>query len=286
MNAIFTEIKSLFDFAGIHNFEHLPADDSACGKFAKLFREFNYYLGAAKVQGFTWKVLNYNFIDEDTGEVTEISLVLDKRTYVILLLRYKELFGGGESGGNEDTPYDLDGYLTTIKTDDIDADYMNSRFEKYKKVLSNGNPEEIEIVKTELHKSFASLTQEEQKYANLFLRDLETGDVVIEASKTLRDYINEYMENAKDDQIHRCAYLFGLDEQQLRKMMAIRIDETNIDEFGRFSTLKDTVDIEKASAYFEKINGCKLATPMVKIKLDKLLRDFIIKGGYDINNPE
>ncbi len=282
MNAIYTEIKSLFEFAGIANFEHLPTDSSACGKFAKLFREFNYYLGAAKVQGFTWKTLEYRFVDEETGEVKDIALLLDKRTYFILLLRYQELFGGGEGGGGEDCPYDLDGYLTTIKADNIDADYMNSRFEKYKKVLSNGDPAEIETVKTELHKSFASLTQDEQKYANIFLRDLETGDVVVEDGKTLRDYINEYMENAKNDQIHRLAIAFGLDEEMLRRMMSIRIDETNIDEFGRFTALKDTVDIPKASEYFEKINGRKLPTPMVKIKLDKLLREFIISGGYDI----
>ncbi len=282
MNAIYTEIKSVFEFAGIANFEHLPSDASACGKFAKLFREFNYYLGAAKVQGFTWKTLEYRFVDEETGEVNDIVLLLDNRTYFILLLRYQELFGGGEGGGGEDCPYDLDGYLTTIKVDNIDADYMNSRFEKYKKVLSNGDPAEIETVKTELHKSFASLTQDEQKYANIFLRDLETGDVVVEDGKTLRDYINEYMENAKNDQIHRCAIAFGLDEDMLRRMMSIRIDEANIDEFGRFTAMKDTVDISKASDYFEKKNGRKLPIPMVKIKLDKLLREFIISGGYDI----
>ena len=99
-------------------------------------------------------------------------------------------------------PYDIDGYITTIDTDDIDADYMNSRFEKYRKALSVGDPADVEKASQELHNTFASLTQEEQKFANIFLRDIETGDVIIEPGKSLRDYINEYMTRAKDDQIH------------------------------------------------------------------------------------
>ena len=47
---------------------------------------------------------------------------------------------------------------------------------------------------TDLHKSFAFLTQEEQKYANTFLHDVQTGDVKIVDGKTFRDYIFEYIE--------------------------------------------------------------------------------------------
>ena len=283
MNSDFSEIKSLFECGGVENFEHLPADRFACGKFAKLFRDFCYYLAAAKVQGFTWKKLCYDFIDEETGETKQITLLLDERTYQILLLRYKELFSAGDGeGSGGDCPYDLDGYLTTIRTDEIDADYMNSRFDKYKKTLSRGDPDEIQSVKTELHKSFASLTQEEQKFANLLLRDMETGDVKIDEGKTFRDYINEYMEQAKNDQIHRCATIFGLDENMLRRLMANHITEANIDEFGRFTVLKDTADISKAKDYFERAGGEMLITPKVKVKLDRLLRNFVLNGGFDI----
>ena len=46
---------------------------------------------------------------------------------------------------------------------------MNSRFEKYKKALSSGDPADADSAKEELHKTFATLSQEEQKYANIFL---------------------------------------------------------------------------------------------------------------------
>ena len=68
-------------------------------------------------------------------------------------------------------------HLTEINTGVIDAEYMNSRFTKYIKALQDG--EESEEVLNELHKSFATLTQEEQKYAKIFLRDVQRGDLTV-----------------------------------------------------------------------------------------------------------
>jgi type I restriction enzyme R subunit len=285
MNAAFTQIKNLFIQAGVPDFERLPCDIAERKQFAKLFKEFNEYLESAKVQGFVWNKLLYSFSDEKAGENRVVELILDEKTYLILTLRYKELFSEAGDGDSDDSPYDLTGYLTTIDTDEIDADYMNSRFEKYKKALFSENPAEAENAKAELHKTFASLTQEEQKYANIFLHDIESGDAAIEEGKTLRDYINEYVEKAKNDQIHRVASLLGLDEEMLRSMMALKIDESNINEYGRLDNLKATVDKVRAKAYFEAIENTKVAPPKVNIKVDKLLRDFIVSGGYEIPLP-
>ena len=101
----------------------------------------------------------------------------------------------------------------------------------------------------------------------------------------MRDYITEYMENAKNDQIHRLAILLGLDESMLRNMMALHITEDNINEYGRFDALKGTMDISKAKAYFESKEGHTIIPPMVHPKADKLLRSFILNGGYDIDLP-
>lgn len=107
---------------------------------------------------------------------------------MILAQRYKELSAASsDDPGSQDIdiPYDLVGYLTEIDTGVIDADYMNSRFDKYLKLIrQEGSSEEsIEQAKAELHKTFAALTQEEQKYANIFLHDIERGDVIAETEK-------------------------------------------------------------------------------------------------------
>ena len=283
INEIFDEISELFKNAGIENFEKLPEDKEVCKKFAKAFNGFNNYLEAAKIQGFKWDKLSYS--DEKNGKV--IDVLIDENTYLILVLRYKELFGGGGNVCSDDVPYDLEGYITEIDTGLIDSDYMNSRFDKYIKLLNveGITQEDLEQAKSELHKTFATLSQEEQKYANIFLHDIQRGDVEVDEGKTLRDYINKYLLRAKDDQIHRLSLAVGVDEKILRDIMSLRLNEANINEFGRYNELKKTVDKTKAKDYFEKIEGVKLIPPKVNIKVDNLLRDFIIRGGFDIKMP-
>ena len=288
MNYLYRQVKDLFEQAGIPDFIRLPSDISERKKFADLFRSFNEYLEAAKVQGFRWDKLVYENTDETKGELYRIEVEIDEKTYRVLALRYKELFtsgGGSESG---DLPYDIDGHLTEIDTDVIDAEYMNSRFDKYLKLLyqEGASAEIIKQAEEELHKTFATLSQEEQKFANIFLHDIQRGDVTPQAGKTLRDYITEYLTKAKNDQIHRIATVLGLNEKKLREIMGLRVTEVNINEFGRFDNLKATVDKQKARDYFERVEGMKLIPPKVNMKVDKLLRDFVISGGFDIVLPE
>lgn len=284
MNELYEDISELFSNAGIENFEKLPSDVSVCRKFAKDFKELNSYLEAAKIQGFKWEVSSYT--DDNTGD--SIEMAFDEKTYLVLVLRYKELSGGGGGGTGDDVPYDLVGYITEIDTGLIDADYMNSRFEKYLKLLNleGASAEAVEQAETELHKTFAMLSQEEQKYANIFLHDIQRGDVAITEGKTLRDYITEYLSKAKDDQIHRVAVALGVDEVKLRTIMSLRLNSTNINEFGRYDELKKTVNKAKAKEYFEKIEGTKIIPPKVNVKVDNLLREFILGGGFEIEMPE
>lgn len=283
MNELFDSIAELFSNAGVENFEKLPDDIAVCRKFAKEFNELNGYLEAAKIQGFRWDISSY--MDDDTGEVIDVTF--DEGTYLVLVLRYKELNGEGTDTDGDDIPYDLVGYITEIDTGRIDSDYMNSRFNKYIKLLSieGATKETIEQAENELHKTFAMLSQEEQKYANIFLHDIQRGDVNIAEGKTLRDYINEYLSKAKNDQIHRLTLAIGVDEEKLRNIMSLRLNETNINEFGRYEELKKTIDKVKAMEYFEKTEGIKLIPPKVNIKVDNLLRKFILSGGFDIKAP-
>lgn len=284
MNALYDSIFDLFRNAGIENFEKLPTDTTVCRKFAKEFNAFNEYLEAAKIQGFQWGISSY--VDETTGE--RIDVAIDENTYFILVLRYKELTGGDSgTGDRDDVPYDLVGYLVEIDTGLIDAAYMNSRFDKYLKLLNaEGTTQQaIEQAETELHKTFATLTQEEQKYANIFLHDIQRGDAVITEGKSFRDYINEYLSKAKNDQIHCLATVLGLNETMLRNIMRLRLSENNLNEFGRYDEVKRTVDKAKAKAYFEAIEGTKIIPPKVSVKVDKLLRDFILNGGFEIQMP-
>lgn len=287
MNQIFDDITALFTNAGIKNFEKLPTDSNERAKFAILFKQFNEHLEAARIQGFSWKVLHYER-EQGTGNPEfVIDVKIDERTYKVLALRYKELQRGGGSGGHEDVPYDIDTNLIEIDTEKIDSDYMNSRFEKWLKQLKQPNVSEDEKRKVldDLHKSFATLTQEEQKFANIFLHDVERGDAVMQQGKTLREYITEYITAAKNDQISKLARFLGIDAQKLRSIMDKDVTEANINEYGQFGKLMQTLDRAKAKAYFEQLEGKPLSPLKIRSMADNLLRDFILNGGVDIQNP-
>ena len=289
LNAIFMDISEVFKSSGVSDFTKLPNDHAEKAKFAQLFKEFNHHLDAAKLQGFNWEQGTYTFNDEETGLNETINLDFGSNDFMALVQRYKELSNGNDdengNGGSDgdDVPFDLVGYITEIDTGRIDADYMNSRFEKYLKNLHQADvtEEQLQASLDELHKSFATLTQDEQKYAEIFLHDVQRGEVVVEDGKTLRDYITEYQYKAKNDQIHSFAVAFGLDEDLLKNMMQLNLTEANIDEFGRFDKLKQSVDKAAAKAFLEKIDGKAIIPPKVNMKVDKILRKFILTGGFD-----
>lgn len=289
LNVIYMDISEVFKSSGVSDFTKLPNDHAEKAKFAQLFKDFNHHLDAAKLQGFNWEQDIYTFNDEETGLNETIKLDFGSNDFMALVQRYKELSNGNDdengNGGSDgdDIPFDLVGYITEIDTGRIDAAYMNSRFEKYLKNLHQADitEEQLQASLDELHKSFATLTQDEQKYAEIFLHDVQRGEVVVEDGKTLRDYITEYQYNAKNDQIHSFAVAFGLDEDLLKNMMQLNLTEANIDEFGRFDKLKQSVNKAAAKAFLEKIEGKVIIPPKVNMKVDKILRKFILTGGFD-----
>ena len=285
LNHTYSEIKNLFEGEKIENFSKLPSGVPERRKFSSLFKKLNEYLEAARVQGFDWNKQDYDFINSENETKYSISVLISEKTYKIFALRYKELFGSEtDHSSSEDIPYDIVGYLTTIDTDDIDIDYMNSRFEKYLKLL-NQKGTSVEIIKQaeeELHKTFATLSKEKQKFANIFLHDIQSGDVITIEGKTLQDYIVEYMQKAKDDNVHRLAVVLGLDEEQLRTLMSSQVGERNLNEYGRYEALKSTVNKKKAKEYFEWLEQRSIIPHKVSNKVDKLLRDFILSGGFEI----
>ncbi len=286
INALYRDIKEVFDDAGVEDFACLPEDISEKKKFAKLFRELNHRLEAAQIQGFHWNQRTYEFKIADSGKTRIIRVKLDKMTYDILLTRYNELFSSTNGDPATDPVYyDIPGFPIPIGTGAIDNEYMNSRFEKFKKVLHQEGAagKELERARAELHKTFATLSQEEQKHANIFLHDIESGDVVPEEGKTFRDYVTEYMAKAQDDQIHRFAKTFELAEDKLRNMMSRKVTEANINEYGKFKDLMDSANKTKAKSYFEALEHTTLTPPKVAMKLDALLRAFILQGGFNLS---
>lgn len=274
INEIIDQIRDLFVSSRIQDFDRLPDDLASKAKFASLFKDLNKYLEAALIQGFKWNKSTYLFA---SGKIV---MHLDETVFLILALRYKELFIPGE-GANPEIPYEIQGYLTEINTGAIDIEYMNSKFVKYLKEFQSATSSQEEAL-NELHRTFGTLSQEDQKYANIFLHDVQRGDVQLEDGKTFRDYISEYRTRAKDDQIHRFSLSVGVNETILRGFMNASVNAMNLNEYGRFDRLISTVNVGTARIFFERKEGASIPIRKILMKLDEILRKFILEGGFDI----
>ena len=126
----------------------------------------------------------------------------------------------------------------------IDADYMNSRFDKFFKLLQQGDYDQaaMDQVLRDLHKSFAMLSQIEQRYANLFISDIQSGEVKFDPTMTFRDYIAKYMRKAEDARIARIVRRLGCYEDLLRKLLDRKVNVSNYKDFGYFEELVCSVD--------------------------------------------
>ena len=300
MDTRYLEILDVFTDNGESDLMQLPESVEARRKFAKEFVELNRYLEAAKVQGFDWNTTEYKVdgtdaddADENDGGNGEPDIVrpqIDERTYLILAQRYKELFDDDSCTGEPDddgrcdpeAPYELEGYLTEIDTGLIDTDYMNANFVKWLKALKEDSPELAEM-SAQLHRSFAALSRDEQRLAELFLHDVERGDVEVEEGMTLRDYITRYAKREKDEQIDKLVDHLGVDRSLLEELTVRYINEKSLNAFGRFDALRDTIDVPRAKSFFERCMNVTLPNFKVKVQASKLLKQFVLEGGFDID---
>ena len=279
INSLFLHIRDIFHSRKIMNFERLPDEDVDRKMFAKDFCQMSRKLDAARLQGFVWEKSEYEFKHGDT--YTKVKMELDEQTFYVLLQRYRELFvhvpGGGE---RPDFDYPIDTYLTETGTGTIDADYINSKFVKFiKQLYAEGPGSELtkEALK-ELHKSFASLPQKDQRTAILILHDIQSGDLRLEPGKTIQDYINEYQLKELYEQMKTLTEATGVNLSMLKNIMCAGVTEENLDDFNRFSDLRITIDNGKTKAFLEKVGGKPVASPFVMARWTKVLKDFILNA--------
>ena len=169
------------------------------------------------------------------------------------------------------------------------ANKMCSKIEanEYKAFYNNEEATTLNAVRKELYGSFAHFSTEDQKYAGIFLNDIQQGRISrdnIDPDKSLSDYIQDYRAAAKNDQIHRFSEAVGIDEDKLRNIISLHLPDTLLNQGGHYDELFRTLDKTKAKQFLESVNGGAMALPFqISAKADRLIRDFISKGGFDID---
>lgn len=277
INQRFLSIRDIFHSQKIMNYEKLPEGREDRNMFAKCFSEMTHLLEAAKLQGLVWEKSEYEFQHGNT--YTKVKMELNEQTYLILLQRYRELFQAG-GGGDPKEPweYTIDTYITETGTGTINADYIDSKFQKFIKNLYTEGPgsEMTKAAFEELCKTFATLSQKDQRTALIILHDIQSGDLHLEQGKTINDYIAEYQISELKKQIMNLSEATDINASQLINIMSSNVDEKNLNEYNRFENLKLTLNLQKTREFLVRVTGSACPPFLVMPKMDQILRKFIL----------
>ncbi len=226
LNALYAEIKDLFCVGpGIEEFSRSPADYGRAQKsFADLFQSFNENLGSSQGTGLRGGISHCDHQRGDTDENGAFMRTLTKGTFKGYWPPYKELFTPNRMAVKMTRtmtfPMRCEQLSTTIDTADIDTDY-ELRFEKYLKIFYQDRG--LIHRRNGLHKTFATLAgRAEPIYFPA--HDIQSGAVVPQPGKDLAGVHCRYIAQKQNDQIHKVAGVFGLDE---KKAAGIRCVQTS-----------------------------------------------------------
>ncbi|HGJ5857734.1 hypothetical protein, partial [Arsenophonus nasoniae] len=80
-------------------------------------------------------------------------------------------------------------------------------------------------------------------------------------------------------QLNAVVNALGLDKELLIALMVNSVNEKNLNDFGRFDALKESVDKVKAKVYFEKQDGVTISLFKLNIRIDLFLKQFICSSS-------
>lgn len=280
INGLFKEIKGIFDSNNIPNFSYNPTNSVDIEKFILAFNNLFQTIESAKIQGFRWNKHSYEFKHDD-GSVTTLELLFDKVIFETLRQRYKELFVVVPVGGTGGVPpYDIDPSLITTNAEKINYEYMESNFTKYIKEIQmyGSNGKSAQDMLNILRQSFASLSQGDQKLANIIINDIQRGDLEIADNDSLTDLINKYRTSKIDNAIRAFCEKWYIPEEKFRDFYSHYTTLSRINEYGNLDRLLESVDRTKVSERLSKEKGKKIAPFIANREVSKAITNFVVSG--------
>lgn len=278
INSLFNDIKGIFESNGIQNFSKNPENNADVQKFVLAFNNICSIIESTKIQGFRWTKNQYKFKHKE-GEITTITLPFNERTFEILRQRYRELFTQVRkvNSGGEVPPYDIDPSLTTSSAEKINHEYMESKFKKYIKEIQmyGSDGQAAQDILNALRQSFAFLSQDDQKLANIIINDIQRGDLEIQENDSFTDLINRYRSTKRDKAIHLFCEKWYIPEKQFRIFTKQFTTLARINQYGNLDKLLTYVDKEKVAERLSHETGKKVPVFKATMELTKAISNFM-----------
>lgn len=120
------------------------------------------------------------------------------------------------------------------------------------------------------------MSSDDQVFANRWLHDIQSGEAKLVPGKTVQDYINDYKLTQQDHELSVLEEAMGVAPDSLRTILAAQVNVANINEYGRFDVVLDSVDLDMAAEYFHKQTGKQVPRFKVRTAADQLLRRYVL----------
>ena len=97
----------------------------------------------------------------------------------------------------------------------------------------------------------------------------------------MHEYITELHVKYNNDYIHKISLRFRINEEKFRNLILSGATNENMNVFGRYDDLINTIDINKTKIYLENRDNKKYTLREAKIQADNKLAQIILNGGVD-----
>lgn len=295
VNAVYEEIKALFESCGHGDFARLPEDKVIRAKFVRAMNKLIRNLIAARAQGFKFEdsemtalnpetgVVEVIELDRETGEIMSETCELTSDKLNKLLNRYIEIDHNCKNEGDY-VPYDIDVHVTTLSTEKIDADYIDKKFHDYiDAVRGNASTEAQEKALDDLHSQFPYLKEDDQVLADRLIQDIQTGEFKVREGWHFGDYLNE-AKNAKEEKtLLKVTSILGIDPTDVRKLRQSHPTEVEIDAYGRYDAILKQVNRVSAKEELSKALGTEIKSKDIMRLANVLLRRYVLIGAFDVD---
>lgn len=283
-NEALAEIRAVFAAEGIDDMSRLPESDEAVAKFVKEVNRLMGAVRAATAQGFALADGHAVRLDEGTGEVLDETMSdVDEGTLRTLLARYGEVETKRGNPAGEVPPFEVSASISQIAAEKIDADYIDKMFHDYIAAVGAGAPsEEQQAALNALHNEFPKLSREDQLIADQLITEIQSGTFEVREGWRFSDYVNREKTRRDDACLAEICGALGCDAAIARELRSSGVAEERIDDFGRYSALRATVDRHVARGALEAIAGVRVRGKDVMRVADALLRAYILEGAFDV----
>jgi len=89
-----------------------------------------------------------------------------------------------------------------------------------------------------------------------------------------------------DEQVDYFSNILGLDREKLSELVSGQRNDKNLDEWGKFTALRESIDRAKAKAFIENLEGKDVPVFKVNMRVSNFLRDFIINKKFLNSEPD